>query len=54
MDVFKVIQTEKVIIYHIYYKCYGKIDTQIAYIRTHFNSIEKVKSEICSIQQYFY
>ena len=54
MDVYKTIETNDVIIFNIYYNCYGKIDTQITYIKLFSNAIQKIKSEICSIKTSFF
>ncbi len=54
MDIFIAIQTNDVIIFHIYYKRYGKIDTQITYIKLFSNAIQKIKSEMCTVKTTFY
>lgn len=55
MNIYRIeTQTDNIIIFHIYYNCYGKIDTQIVYIKKSYRAIQKIKSEICSIKTYFY
>jgi len=53
MDIHKVIETNDVIIFNIYYNRCRKIDTQIVY-KKHYKAIQKFKSEIQSIKTYFY
>lgn len=54
LDIHKVIETEKVIIFNIYYNRYGKIDTQKTYIKLNYKAIRKTVSEIYSNKTYFY
>jgi len=54
MDVYVSNETNDVIIFNIYYKRYGKIDTQITYIKIFSNAIRKVVSEICSVKTIFF
>lgn len=54
MEIYKIIETNEVIVFNVYYNRYGKIDTQIIYIKIFSNAIQKIKSEICSIKTTFY
>ena len=55
MNVYRIeTKTDNVIIFHIYYNKYGKIDTQIIYVKKSYKAIQRIKSEICSIKTIFY
>jgi len=55
MNIYRIkTQNDNVIVFHIYYNVYGKIDTQIIYIKKSYKAILRIKSEICSIKTTFY
>lgn len=55
MDIYRIkTKNDNVIIFHIYYNVYGKIDKQIIYIKKSYKAILRVKSEIHSIKTIFY